>query len=97
MALTDVEIRNAKAGAKAYKLTDAHGLFLHVTPNGSKLWRVKFHHGGKEGLVSFGPYPEVTLANARNKRDEAQRQMRDGQEPVRREGARGDHGQGGGR
>jgi hypothetical protein len=51
MALTDVEIRNAKAGAKAYKLTDAHGLFLQVTPNGSKLWRMKFQHGGKEGLL----------------------------------------------
>ena len=70
-----------QAGAKAYKLSDAHGLFLQVTPNGSKLWRMKFRYGGKEGLLSFGPYPEVTLANARDKRDEARRQMRDGRSP----------------
>jgi len=81
MALTDAAIRNAKAGTKAYKLGDAHGLFLYVTPNGSKLWRMKFRHTGKEGLLSFGPYPEVTLANARDKRDEARRQMRDGRSP----------------
>ncbi|MGH7023489.1 MAG: tyrosine-type recombinase/integrase [Caulobacteraceae bacterium] len=81
MPLTDVRIRNAKPGPKPYRLTDAHGLFLHVTPGGSKLWRLKFRYGGKEGLLSFGPYPEVGLADAREKRDEARRQLRDGRSP----------------
>ena len=81
MALTDVQIRNAKAKGKAYKLSDSNGLFLQVMATGSKLWRMKFRHGGKEGLLSFGPYPEVTLAEAREKRDRARRQMREGLNP----------------
>jgi integrase len=81
MALTDMQIRKAKARPKAYKLADAHGLFLHVTAGGSKFWRMKYRHGGKEGLLSFGPYPEVTLAKAREKRDAAREQMREGKNP----------------
>jgi integrase len=81
MALTDVQIRNANAKPKAYKLADANGLFLQVTTVGSKLWRMKFRHLGKEGLLSFGPYPEVTLAEAREKRDKARRDIREGLNP----------------
>lgn len=81
MALTDVQIRNAKPGPKTYKLADSNGLFLQVTATGSKLWRMKFRHNGKEGLLSFGPYPLITLAEAREKRDSARRQMRDGLNP----------------
>ena len=81
MALTDVQIRNAKAGPKAYKLSDSNGLFLQVSVSGAKLWRMKFRHSGKEGLLSFGPYPLITLAEAREKRDQARRQMRDGLNP----------------
>jgi integrase len=81
MALTDVELRNAKPRPKAYKLGDSHGLFLQVTATGSKLWRMKYRQGGKEGLLSFGPYPEVTLAAARAKRDAARRQIREGKNP----------------
>ena len=81
MTLTDVQIRNAKAKPKAYKLADSNGLFLQVTTRGSKLWRMKFRHLGKEGLLSFGPYPEVSLAEARDKRDKARRQMREGLNP----------------
>jgi len=82
MALTDVQIRNAKAGPKAYKLSDSHGLFLQVSATGTKLWRMKFRHGGKEGLLSFGPYPLISLAEARDKRDKARRQIRDGVNPA---------------
>ena len=82
MALTDVQIRNAKAGPKAYKLSDSHGLFLQVSVTGAKLWRMKFRHSGKEGLLSFGPYPLITLAEARDKRDKARRQIRDGLNPA---------------
>ena len=81
MVLTDVEIRKAKARPKAYKLADAHGLFLHVTTRGSKFWRMKYRHVGKEGLLSFGPYPEVTLAKAREKRDAAREEIREGKNP----------------
>ena len=81
MALTNVAIRNAKARAKAYKLTDAHGLYILITTGGSKLWRMKFRYGGSEQMLSFGPYPEVTLVEAREKRDAARRQIRDGKNP----------------
>ena len=81
MPLTDVAIRNAKARAKGYKLADSHGLFLQVTAGGSKLWRMKFRFGGIDGLLSFGPYPEVSLAEAREKRDGARRQIREGKNP----------------
>jgi hypothetical protein len=82
MFLTDVQIRNAKAGPRAYKLYDSNGLFLQVSVTGAKLWRMKFRHAGKEGLLSFGPYPLITLAEARDKRDRARRQIRDGLNPA---------------
>ncbi len=62
MALTDVQIRNAKARPKSYKLANSNGLFLQVTAAGSTLWRMKYRHNGKKGLVSFGPYALATLA-----------------------------------
>lgn len=71
MALTDTQIRNAKPGGKPYKLYDQAGLFLQVAPAGGKWWRLKYYIGGKEKLLSLGTYPEVTLAQARGKRDEA--------------------------
>jgi hypothetical protein len=63
---------------KPYKAAASKGLFLHVSVTGAKLWRMKFRQGGKEGLLSFGPYPEVTFAAAREKRDEARRLIREG-------------------
>lgn len=79
--LTDTEIRKAKPSDKPRKLTDSGGLYLHLMPNNSKLWRMKYRFGEKEKLLSFGPYPEVTLAQARQKRDEARAQLRDGKDP----------------
>jgi len=81
MALSDVKIRNAKPKAKPYKLADAAGLFLAVSPAGGKWWRLKYRHGGKEKLLSLGTYPEVPLARAREKRDEARRMIADGKDP----------------
>lgn len=80
--LTAVAIKAAKSG----KLFDGGGLFLDVRPNGSRYWRMKYRHGGKERLLSFGVYPEVSLAEARQRRDAARKQMRDGLDPgnVRR-------------
>jgi integrase len=73
MALSDTSIRNAKPAEKAYKLYDSDGLFMQVTPNGGKWWRLKYRFEGKEKLLSLGTYPEVTLASARDKRDSARR------------------------
>ena len=59
--------RNAKPREKAYKLSDANGLYLQVEPNGSKLWRLKYRFNGKEKRLSFGAYPTVTLVQARER------------------------------
>lgn len=73
MALSDIAIRSAKPESKAYKLTDAAGLFLLVTPNGGKWWRLKYYYLGKEKLLSLGTYPEISLAEAREKRAAAKK------------------------
>jgi hypothetical protein len=67
MALTDTVIRKSKAGEKRYKLTDGRGLFLLVQPSGGKLWQYKYSFAGKEKRLTLGPYPDVTLAMARER------------------------------
>lgn len=81
MALTDVQVRKAPAKEKAYRLADSGGLFLWVTPHGHKGWRLKYRFAGKEKVVIFGPYPDVSLAHARELRDEAKRMLRDDRDP----------------
>lgn len=71
--LTDKAIRALKPLDKPYKATDGLGLYLLVQPTGSRLWRFKYRHGGKEGVESLGAYPDVSLALARQKRDELRR------------------------
>jgi integrase len=83
MALTDPKIRQAKTQDKAYKISDEKGLFLLVHPNGSKYWRHKYRFAGKEKLIAYGVYPEVTLAEARKERDESRRLIREGIDPSR--------------
>lgn len=61
MPLTDKACKAAAPTDKPYKISDAHGLFLQVHPNGSKYWRYKYRYMGKEKLLSFGVYPEVSL------------------------------------
>ena len=75
MALTDTAIRNAKPREKPYKVTDAQGLYLLVNPRGSKLWRLKYRMNGVERKLAIGPYPEITLAEARAARDAARKQL----------------------
>jgi integrase len=79
--LSDLAIRKAKPEERAYKLSDGGGLHIAVQPNGGKLWRLKYRFGGKEKLLSFGPYPAVSLVFARQKRDEAKRQLASGLDP----------------
>jgi integrase len=64
--LTDSKIRGLKSAPKAYKSYDGEGLYLEIYPNGSKLWRLRYHVGGRETRKSLGEYPEVTLLKARN-------------------------------
>ncbi len=73
MALTDTTIRNAKPGVKPTKLYDERGLFLIVTPAGGKWWRFRFNFDGKEKLLSLGIYPDVSLKDARERRDAARK------------------------
>jgi len=81
MPLTDTTIRNAKPGAKPAKLFDERGLFLLVTPTGGKWWRLKYRIDGKEKLLSLGTYPDVSLKDARERRDNARKQLADGIDP----------------
>lgn len=83
MSLTDTAIRNAKPRAKQYKLADAGGLYLLVTPAGGKLWRMKFRVAGKEKLLSLGGWPAVGLATARKARDQAREGLAVGLDPSR--------------
>ncbi|RQR72271.1 DUF4102 domain-containing protein [Burkholderia sp. Bp9012] len=87
MALSDTAIKNAKPAEKPRKLFDGGGLYLLVVPSRAKYWRLKYRFGGKEKTLSFGVYPEVTLAAARNLRDEAHALLAAGVDPseVRKE------------
>ena len=81
MPLTDSAIKTAKPKDKPYKLSDAHGLYLEITPTGSKLWRLKYRIAGKEKKLAFGAYPLTTLAEAREHRDTARKLLADGIDP----------------
>jgi integrase len=83
MALTDIAIRNAKAGAKPVKLTDGGGMFLLITPAGGKLWRLKYRVEGREKLLAIGAYPEIGLGEARRRREEARELIALGKDPSR--------------
>lgn len=71
MPLNDAKLRNLKPKAKTYKVSDSGGLYIEVTPTGSRLWRLKYRFEGREKRLSFGPYPAVLLADAREARDKA--------------------------
>ncbi len=79
--LTDTQIKNAKPGPKPIRLKDEKGLSLEVSPAGGKLWRFRYWIKGKEGLISLGTYPEVSLRDARDRRDEARRMIANGLNP----------------
>jgi hypothetical protein len=81
MKLNDKSCKNAKPKEKPYKLADGEGLYLEVMPNGSKLWRLKYRVNGKEKRLSFGAYPIVTLANARDKKIEAKKLLANDTDP----------------
>jgi integrase len=82
MELTDTAIRRSHPSEKPYKLADGKGLYLLVNPSGSKLWRWKYRHEGKEKLMPFGAYPDVSLADARVRHAEARRLLAAGSDPM---------------
>ncbi len=88
MPLTDLAVRRAKAAEKPYKLHDDAGLHLYVSTAGGRLWRWRYTRHGKEQLLSLGPYPDVSLAEAREARDGARKALKAGDDPaaMKREG-----------
>lgn len=81
MPLTDMKVLKAKPKEKQITLFDGRGLFLLVTPSGGKLWRFKYRFDDKEKLLSLGTYPEISLADARQRRDDARKLLANGIDP----------------
>ena len=81
MPLTDRAIRNAKPADKPLRLFDAGGMYLEIAPSGGKWWRFKYRFGGKEKRLSLGVYPDVSLTNARDRRDAARKILAAGTDP----------------
>jgi len=81
MALTAIAIKNAKSRAKPYKLADSDGLYLLVTPSGSRCWRMNYRHFGKQKTLAFGTWPDTSLADAREQRDSARKVLARGDDP----------------
>lgn len=79
--LTDMQPRTAKPKDKPYKLTDGGGMYLLVNPDGAKYWRMGYRFDGTSKLLAFGKYPQVTLAEARDKRTAARKLLNDGIDP----------------
>ncbi len=82
MPLSDLEIKKAKSKEKPYKLSDSAGLYVEIAASGSKLWRMKYRYAGKEKRLSFGAYPAVTLAQARDYRDQARKLLENKIDPA---------------
>jgi integrase len=83
MALSSLAVQNAKPRENLYVLTDGNSLHLLVNPNGSKLWRLRYRFGGKQNMLSLGSFPEISLADARAKRDDARKLLANGVDPSR--------------
>jgi integrase len=81
LPLSDVQVRNAKPKEKGYKLSDGQGLYLLVNATGGKLWRLDYTFAGKRKTLAFGNYPSISLADARQRRDEARKLLANGVDP----------------
>src|SRR3984893_12699731 len=81
MPLTDTAIRNAKPGEKPVRLFDGGGLYLEVSPTGGRWWRLKYRFDGKEKRLSLGVYPDVSLKEARDRRNASRKLLADGIDP----------------
>ena len=81
MPLTDTAARNAKPREKSYKIADAKGMYLEVTPAGGKYWRMKYRFSGKEKRLALGVYLDVSLAQARERCGQARKHPANGVDP----------------
>lgn len=79
--LTNATVKAAQASARPYKLADAGGLYLYIRPTGSKTWRMKYRYRSREKLLTFGSWPEISLGDARARRDSAREQLRNNVDP----------------
>jgi integrase len=93
VSLSDAKVRHAKPRTKPYKIADGEGLFLLITPSGSKYWRMKYFFDGKEKALALGVYPEISLADARERRAHARKVLAAGNDPgeVKKEAKRQDN------
>jgi len=81
--LTNTKVKNLKIKDKSYKVSDSHGLYLHIHTNGSKYWRQNYRYSGKQKTLSHGVYPRVSLVDARKKRDDALDILANGDDPAK--------------
>ncbi len=82
MSLTDSLVKNTKPKEKVIRIYDTKGLYLEINPSGGKYWRVKCRINRREKRLAIGTYPELSLDEARNKRDEARHQIKNGINPI---------------
>lgn len=80
--LTETAVRKAKPGEQPRKLTDGRGLYLHIAPSGGKLWRYAYRFNGRQKLLALGGYPDVSLAQARERHGDARKLLADGADPM---------------
>src|ERR1022692_3964303 len=80
--LSDLKIKALRPRPKGYRVADGRAMYLLVTPAGGKLWRLKFRHDGKERTLAIGAYPDVSIKDARDKRDDARKLIAKGTDPV---------------
>lgn len=79
--LTDIQVKNAKAKERDYKLADSEGLYLFVTTKGHRSWRMKYRFAGKERRLVLGTYPDLSLREARDRKADARKLLREGRDP----------------
>lgn len=93
MALTELEIKKAKSTDKPYRMTDGGGMCLFVHPNGGKYWRLSYRFGGKQKTLALGVYPDVSLLEARERREQARKLLANGADPgaVKQEAKQAGH------
>ena len=84
MSLTVFDVKNAKPQAKNYVLKDERGLYLEVSSSGGKWWRLRYTFNGKENRLSLGTYPDISLKDARERRDETRTLIAKGIDPSRK-------------
>ena len=81
MPLTEIQVKSVKPEAKTKRVTDEKGMYLEITPKGQKYWRLKYRFEGKEKRLAIGVYPETSLKQARQIRDDARSQLRNSIDP----------------